>query len=78
MAKRTTVTLDNQVMNAVKARAVKKGITFQKMLNEILRKWLNSSEDKKPKKIKITSISMGKPRVNISDRDSLYDVMERK
>ncbi|MFH1437754.1 MAG: hypothetical protein ABIJ56_18750 [Pseudomonadota bacterium] len=78
MAKRTTVTLDNQVMEAVKARAVKEGKTFGQALNEILRKWLSTAGSRKEGKIKLEPCSMGKPRVDISDREDLFDAMEKE
>ena len=78
MTKRTTVTLDNQVMEAVKARAVKEGKTFGQTLNEILRKWLSMSGSRKARKVKLDAYSMGKPSVEISDREDLFDAMEKE
>ena len=75
---RTTLQLDDRVVQAAKRHAERTGTTLTAVIDTALRQFLASTRTPKPKfRLKLrtrrTSVLAG---VDLDDRDSLYDVME--
>jgi hypothetical protein len=70
---RTTVTLDEDVLERVKRQSRSRGVPFRDSLNDLLRIGLMQQEQKpQGRKLKITPIAMGYRRgLNYDDVESL-------
>lgn len=75
---RTTLILDDQRLIELKRLAAAQQRTLSSVVDEFLREGLQrakfSGQKKKP--FKLRSFHLGKPRVNVADRDQLYDLMD--
>lgn len=78
MSVRTTVTLDDDVIERVKLQSKARGVSFRDTLNELLRAALISQEHTQVKRtLKIEPISMGlRPGLNYDDIESLIEYGE--
>ena len=77
---KTTLNLDDQVLRHAKERAVRDGVMLTRFVENALRAKLMATPRKGPVfKLRITAVK-GKrpPNVDISDRDALYDVIDRE
>ncbi len=76
---KTTLNLNDQVLRQAKGRAARDGITLTRFVEDALRERLASvNERKKPFRMRLKSIKGTRPpNVDISDRDALYDVIDR-
>ena len=77
---KTTLNLNDQVLRQAKERAGRDGITLTRFVENAMRAKLMASPRKGPGfKLKITTVK-GKrpPNVDISDREALYDVLDRE
>lgn len=76
---KTTLIINDSLMNQIKAQAALQGTSLSRKVEALLRLGLKGEmQRKKLKKLpKLPSYSMGKARVDIADRDALYDFMER-
>ncbi len=77
---KTTLNLDDQVLRHAKARAARDGVTLTRFVENALRAKLMATPRKGPGfKLRIATVK-GKrpPNVDISDRDALYDVLDRE
>lgn len=74
---KTTLNIDETVMTRIKEEAARQGKTMSELVESALRLLL---EEKKDRKIPagLPSFHGGVPRVNIANRDALYDLMERR
>lgn len=75
---RTTLNLDTQLMKAVKQRAVERGTTMTRIVEEALRETLDKRRDR-PEPFELRWVTVGgdaRPGVDLNDRDSLYERME--
>jgi hypothetical protein len=77
---RTTLELDDQVMKAVKRAAVESGRTMTAVIEESLRDTLlrrRTGGETKPYKLVLPTVKgRKKPGVDLTDRDSLFEIME--
>jgi hypothetical protein len=76
---RTTLVIDEQCLVELKRLAAARRQTLSAVVDEFLRQGLERAkhpERRKPRSA-LPSFPMGKPRVNIADRDQLYEVLER-
>ncbi len=77
--KRTTLILDENRLADLKRLAAERGRTLSAVVDELLLDGLQRA--KAPKRSRprraLPSFRMGKPRVNLADRDQLYQWMER-
>ncbi len=77
---KTTLNLDDQVLRHAKERAARDGVTLTRFVENALRAKLMAVPRKGPGfKLRINAVK-GKrpPNVDISDRDALYDVIDRE
>ena len=72
---KTTLNISEKVMKDLKQEAALTGKTMSELVESALRKALVKS--KKPiEKVTLPTFHGGKPKVDISNRDMLYDIME--
>jgi hypothetical protein len=72
---RTTLIIPDQIIRELKRRAAGRGTTLSAVVAEALRRGLDESQpaaDLPP----LPSHPMGRPLVDIADRDALYGAME--
>lgn len=77
---KTTLNLDDQVLRHAKERAARDGVTLTRFVENALRAKLMAATRKgQGFKLRITAVK-GKrpPNVDISDREALYDVIDRE
>lgn len=75
---RTTLVLDDSLLRQIKKRAADEGRTFQALANELLRRAL-AQPQAKPYRLKLRPWKAElQPGVDISDRNSLFDVFDQK
>lgn len=75
---RTTLDLEDGLVRAAKRKAVEAGTTLTRVIEDALRQTLRPQEKaKKPFRLKLLTFKGKlKPGVDLSDRDSLYEIME--
>jgi hypothetical protein len=75
---RTTLVLDPDLFRALKRIAADQGRTLSDVVQETLRRGLGRPE-RAPRRRRpaLRSFSMGRPRVDLADRNQLFDVMDR-
>jgi hypothetical protein len=77
MSIRTTVTLDEDVLERVKHESRSRGVSFRDTLNDLLRVALLQQEKKPNRKLRITPIHMGyRGGLNYDDVGSLLEYGE--
>lgn len=75
MAK-TTLNIDDEVMRALKQEAAREGKTMSELVEAALRQLLRPKRREQDKLPPIPTFSGGEYRVDIADRDALYEAME--
>jgi hypothetical protein len=75
---KTTLVIHDQIMKRVKQEAAKQGLTMSELVEAALRRFLE--EQKRPKRDlpPLPVFNMGKFLVDISNREALYDAMEKE
>ncbi len=77
MSIRTTVRLDDDVLERVKLESRARGASFRDTLNDLLRTALNSSSQPRRRTLKITPVHMGyRAGRNYDDVESLLEYGE--
>ena len=75
--KRTTLILHEKTFADVKRLAADEGRTMSDIVDELLRTGLTRFRIGQPKQLPpLPSYSMGEAKVDISDRNALYDLMD--
>jgi len=74
--KRTTLILEDSCMSALKDLAHREGRPLTRVVNEILVEGIRRRAAKPAPKVKLPSFRMGRPSVDIADRDALETIME--
>ena len=76
---KTTLNLNDQVLRQAKGRAAREGITLTKFVEDALRARLTRARDgKRPFQLRLVTVTGDSPpNVDISDRDALYDLIDR-
>jgi len=75
---RTTLVLDDNLFRQMKKKAASEGRTLQAVANELLRRALTQS-DRQTYRLKLQGWKAQlQPRIDILDRDSLFDAMDRE
>jgi plasmid stability protein len=77
---RTTMALDDEVIRGLKRRAAAGGTSMARVANDLLRRALKEQpggpRERKP--APWPTHDSGAPRVDINDRDALFDAMDRE
>jgi hypothetical protein len=77
MSVRTTVTLDDDVIQRVKRESRSRGASFRETLNDLLRTALNSEDRPLRRTLKIKPVHMGfRPGLNYDNTESLLQFGE--
>jgi predicted DNA-binding ribbon-helix-helix protein len=74
--KRTTLVLEDAHMERVREIARREGRTMSELVNEILLEGLDRRRRREHKEFELRSFSMGKPSVNLADRDAVENLIE--
>ena len=76
---KTTLNLHDQILRQAKGQAAQDGVTLTKFVEDALREKLMAERHRRPAfKLRIRTVrGQRPPRVDISDRDALYDVIDR-
>ena len=77
---KTTLNLNDRILHQAKGRAARDGVTLTKFVEDALREKLMTEHDRRPAfKLMLRTVrGYGPPGVDISDRDALYDVIDRR
>ena len=74
---KTTLNIDDTVMDRLRREAASQGKTMSELVEAALRLLFHSAQQSKKKKLRpLPTFHGGKPRVDIADRNALYDFME--
>jgi hypothetical protein len=74
--RRTTLTIDGQLLRELKKKASEEGRTLQAVTNDLLRRSLTASPPK-PYKLRLRGWkAVEQPGVDLLDRDTLFDLMD--
>src|SRR6266536_2131542 len=74
---KTTLNIDDTVMNRLRREAARQRKTMSELVEAGLRLLFHSASQPKKKKLRpLPTWHGGKPRVDIADRNALYDFME--
>jgi len=76
--KRTTLILHDRRLMELKRLAAERGRTLSAVVDEFLAEGLRRSSAPKKRAVALPVFDMGEPRVNIADRDQLWEIMERE
>ncbi len=76
---KTTLSLNDQILRRAKTRAAREGISLTRFVEDALRTTLMDDGRKDPAfKLELKTVQGdAPPRVDISDREALYDVLDR-
>jgi hypothetical protein len=74
--KRTTLILEDSCMEGIRELALRERKSLSEIANELFAEGLHRRKGKKRPKFELPSYSMGKPRVNLGDRDALEALMD--
>ena len=75
---KTTLNLNDQILTRAKARAASEGTSLTRFVEDALRSKLMDGERKEPYKLDLVTVQgHAPPNVDISDREALYDVLDR-
>jgi len=75
---RTTLVLEETLLRQLKKKAASEGRTFQSVANELLRRGL-AEPVKQPYRLKMKGWKAElQPGVDILDRDSLFDILDKE
>jgi hypothetical protein len=74
--KRTTLILEESCMDQIRKLANEQDRTISEVVNDLLVEGLQKRKKKASPRFKLRTYSMGKPRVNLGDRDALEDLMD--
>ena len=73
---KTTLVIDDGVMRRLKAEAARQGRTISELVESALRRLLEALESAPAELPRLPAFAAGTPRVDVSNRDALYDFME--
>lgn len=74
---KTTLNLDDDLMRQAKKRAAEDGTSLTHLVEEALRAALATRGRPARRTVRWVVVDGGPPRVDVADRDALYDAMER-
>ena len=74
---KTTLNLDEHLIREAKKRAAESGTTLTHVVEEALRDALTPHEASEGDEVRWVVVDGGAPRIDIADRNALYEFMER-
>jgi hypothetical protein len=74
--KRTTLVLEDACIDGVRDLARREGRQISEVVNQLLSEGLQRRKRKTRKALSLPSFSMGRPRVNLGDRNALEALMD--
>jgi len=74
--KRTTLILEDACMEGIRDLARSEEKNLSEVANELIAEGLQRRKGKKKEEFRLVSYSMGKPRVNLGDRNALEALMD--
>jgi len=75
--RRTTVTIEDELLLELKRKAAQEGRTLQAVINDLLRRSLIASP-REPYRLRLRGWKAAElPGVDLLDRDALFDLMDR-
>jgi hypothetical protein len=75
---RTTLVIDDELFRELKKRAAEEKRTLSEVTQEALRRGLlRRPAAPRSTRARLRSFAMGKPAVNLADRDQLLDILDR-
>jgi hypothetical protein len=74
--KRTTLVLEDACIDGVRELARREGRQISEVVNQLLSEGLQRRKRKTRKALSLPSFSMGRPRVNLGDRNALEALMD--
>jgi len=77
MAMKTTLNLDEHLLREAKKRAAERGTTLTLVVEEALRDALSPHATPERDEVRWVVVDGGPPRVDIADRNALYESLER-
>ena len=79
---RTTISINEFMLEQVKTVSKKEKKTFGEVISELVSIGLHSKRERaRSRKIaafKIKSYSMGKPRINLEDKEALHKILDKR
>jgi len=75
---KTTLNLSDELVREAKKRAAEEGTTLTKVVEEALRDALTPREAGSGDEVRWVVVDGGPPRVDIADRNALYEFLERR
>ncbi len=73
---RTTLVLEEACLEGVRELAHQQSRNLSQVVNELLTEGLQRRKKRRPERFQLPSYSMGKPRINLGDRDTLEALMD--
>ena len=77
MAMKTTLNLDEHLLREAKKRAAEEGTTLTRVVEEALRDALSPHPGPEGDEVRWIIVDGGPPRVDVADRNALYEFLER-
>ena len=75
---RTTLVIDNALFRELKRRAAEQNRTLSDVTQDALRRGLAvPTPPRRRKPGRLPTFAMGRPRVDLADRNQLYDILDR-
>ena len=75
---RTTLIIEDQLFRELKKRAAEEKRSLSEVTQEVLRLGLARRQPaRQAKRMKLRAYSMGKPLIDVADRNRLYEVLDR-
>jgi len=75
---KTTLVIDEGVMRGLKQEAARQRRTMSELVEAAVRVFLEDTKKPQPEAQPLPCIDAGAPYVDLADRDSLYDAMEKR
>lgn len=74
---RTTLVIDDALFRELKKRAAEENRTLSEITQETLRRGLSRAPTRRKTRAKLPTFAMGKPAVDLAERDQLFDILDR-
>jgi len=75
---KTTLVINEGVMRRLKQEAARQRCTMSELVEAAVRVFLEDAKKPQPEAPPLPCIDAGAPYVDVADRDSLYDAMEKR